>query len=114
MTIFDLPSQRAVFVEATGGGGSVENECLHCQLNVFFVFNLTKKWKLVLYLEIFLMFLCLFKCAATLCKKNEHVSNHICAKCSAGMENAKNDDASGADTTCDPKTSVTTPQGSDS
>uniref|UniRef100_A0A0G4HL75 Sushi domain-containing protein n=1 Tax=Chromera velia CCMP2878 TaxID=1169474 RepID=A0A0G4HL75_9ALVE len=39
--------------------------------------------------------------AGTLCGANEYVSSNICTTCPAGTTNAANDDASGADTSCD-------------
>ena len=38
---------------------------------------------------------------ATLCAINEHVVSNACTACPAGTTNAADDDASGADTTCD-------------
>jgi len=41
-------------------------------------------------------------CTAILCGANEYVSSNACVACPAGETNDAGDDASGADTTCDP------------
>merc|ERR1712195_340893 len=41
-------------------------------------------------------------CTAILCTVGQFVKSNACTTCPAGTTNAKDDDASGADTTCDP------------
>jgi hypothetical protein len=41
------------------------------------------------------------ECDATLCGADEHVVEHACVSCPAGMTNEADDDASGDDTECD-------------
>jgi hypothetical protein len=37
-----------------------------------------------------------------LCEANQHVMLHSCAMCAPGMQNSPGDDATGANTSCDP------------